>query len=237
MNQMLSIFTAVAGSEAAVQGLSAVVLLFSVLFCGFLVAPDVIPNYYSWIYWWNPMAWAYRTLVLNEFRSEDYDDPVVLANGTITDTTEGDQILTQQGFIHNGEPFEQAWVGYGFAYLCPYILLCATVTALGLIFVRVDDTGNGGGKEPETDGDDVQEADEEEHFDLAFTPVTLSFEDICYDVQSSKGKETLRLLNNVNGYFEAGRMCALMGSSGAGKTTLMVSFHFAIIRLFIQCFD
>jgi ABC-type multidrug transport system ATPase subunit len=44
---------------------------------------------------------------------------------------------------------------------------------------------------------------------------------VCYDVKASTSNEDLRLLHNINGFFKAGRMCALMGESGAGKTTLM----------------
>ena len=57
--------------------------------------------------------------------------------------------------------------------------------------------------------------------DTPFVPVDLSFDNLCYDVKASTGGETLRLLNNVSGVFSGGRMCALMGESGAGKTTLM----------------
>ena len=42
--------------------------------------------------------------------------------------------------------------------------------------------------------------------DIPFKPVTLTFTDICYDVTASTGKDKLRLLNNANGVFEAGRM-------------------------------
>ena len=51
-------------------------------------------------------------------------------------------------------------------------------------------------------------------FQVPFIPVDLSFEDLCYEVTASTSKDKLRLLNEVSGVFKAGRMCALMGSSG-----------------------
>ena len=71
-----------------------------------------------------------------------------------------------------------------------------------------------------------QTNDDEEvpHYEIPFTKINLTFENISYEVKSSKGGETLKLLDNVSGALIAGRMCALMGSSGAGKTTLMVCF-------------
>ena len=79
-----------------------------------------------------------------------------------------------------------------------------------------------------------------EEINVPFVPVDLSFDKLTYEVTASTSKEQLRLLNEVSGVFKAGRMCALMGSSGAGKTTLMDvigEMHFCDeIRLFVRLF-
>eukprot|EP00898_Chlorokybus_atmophyticus_P004211 jgi/Chlat1/4791/Chrsp31S04779 len=54
---------------------------------------------------------------------------------------------------------------------------------------------------------------------LPFTPANYTFHNICYTVQVD-GKD-LRLLNNVSGVFRPKVLTALIGVSGAGKTTLM----------------
>lgn len=63
---------------------------------------------------------------------------------------------------------------------------------------------------------------------LPFHPATFVFRDINYTVtvkstDSKKGPSTFQkqLLTNVSGFVKPGQLCALMGSSGAGKTTLM----------------
>ncbi|RHY22490.1 hypothetical protein DYB32_009490 [Aphanomyces invadans] len=58
---------------------------------------------------------------------------------------------------------------------------------------------------------------------LAFVPVTLSFRDLYYtiDVGTRKNKTTRQLLKGIHGCFQPGMLTALMGSTGAGKTTLM----------------
>ena len=45
---------------------------------------------------------------------------------------------------------------------------------------------------------------------IFFKSVHMTFQGICYDVKSSKGSQTLRLLHDVSGHFRGGRMCALM---------------------------
>lgn len=58
---------------------------------------------------------------------------------------------------------------------------------------------------------------------LPFQPLTISFQEINYYVDAPKQtKETkLQLLHGVTGSFRPGVLAALMGLSGAGKTTLM----------------
>ncbi|XP_004501294.1 pleiotropic drug resistance protein 1-like [Cicer arietinum] len=63
---------------------------------------------------------------------------------------------------------------------------------------------------------------------LPFTPLSITFDEIRYEVdmpQEMKAKgvleDRLELLTSVNGAFRPGVLTALMGISGAGKTTLM----------------
>eukprot|EP00808_Paulinella_micropora_P007267 g52376.t1 len=57
---------------------------------------------------------------------------------------------------------------------------------------------------------------------LSFNPTTLSFHNLNYYVDHPREKGAkLQLLRNINGWAEPGRMIALMGETGAGKTTLM----------------
>jgi ABC-type multidrug transport system fused ATPase/permease subunit len=231
---MLSISAAVAKTKTGVQGFSSCILFLQVLTCGFIVTPDNIPAYYKWIYWWSPLAWTYRALLVNEFTSSGYD---TIDKGT--GQTVGDSILIASGFTDiEGNAFGEDWIGYAFASMVPYLSLCVIVTGLCLKYIRVeavsnestlsesqDDTitSNGEGKNGET-----VNLTHEHSIMIPFKPVTLTFEDICYDVTASKGETKLRLLNHVDGIFKPGRMCALMGSSGSGKTTLMVSLGYGI---------
>lgn len=203
MNQQMAVFASFAnGGDMQVYG--ACTLLLGMLFGGFIVPPSSIPFYYVWIYWWNPFAWAYRSLILNEFLTPQWPD--------------SNQILVSNGFVnHKDEAFGDAWIGYGYYYMLIYFGLCCVGSALGLTFVR-----NTGKQAPEPKNDTYDtEPEQVDAIHIPFTPVTLSFHDISYEVTASTSSEKLMLLHSVNGIFRPGEMCALMGSSGAGKTTLM----------------
>jgi len=51
--------------------------------------------------------------------------------------------------------------------------------------------------------------------------VSLSFKDLVYEVELPKTKEIKRILNGVSGHVHAGQMMAILGPSGAGKTTML----------------
>lgn len=195
MIQQLAVFASFA-KASMLNAYSACVILLLILFSGFIVSPASIPGYLYFFYVWNPFAWIYRALVVSEFRSERWSNP--------------DRILSNNGFVDfYGVPFGAEWVGYAFAYTIPYTLLCVVLTALGLTFVR-NDGGNASGeprfeKDEEFDPGDTD--NKKELIKIPFKPVTLSFHDICYEVNSSTGKDTLQLLTNVNGIFKPFRMC------------------------------
>lgn len=236
-NQQMAMFASFA-SESSLQVYGAVVLLLGILFGGFILAPDAIPAYYDFIYWCeysmdlvlrggphefadpssvslttfsylttgNPFAWAYRALIVNEFRSGAWDDP--------------DSILLNNGFVKpNGDPFEEKWVGYGCLFMLVYYLICCVLTAVFLGSIR-----NTGEVMPPEKKPSISEADLRDDVppkvEIPFKPLTLSFHDLCYQVTASTSKEKLTLLKSVNGIFRPGRLCALMGSSGAVSNLL-----------------
>eukprot|EP00522_Entomoneis_paludosa_P007380 CAMPEP_0172455684 /NCGR_PEP_ID=MMETSP1065-20121228/12192_1 /TAXON_ID=265537 /ORGANISM="Amphiprora paludosa, Strain CCMP125" /LENGTH=1539 /DNA_ID=CAMNT_0013208153 /DNA_START=180 /DNA_END=4799 /DNA_ORIENTATION=- len=210
MQQQLALFASFS-STSGLQVLSAITLLFFILFGGFIVAPNAIPSFYWWAYWLSPYGWAYRALVVNEFRSSRWEDP--------------DEILVRLGFTlpNSEEAFGKEWIGWSFLYMILYFVLCTVLCAFGLTkagekvvtkTLQFDD-------DEDNENPDESSAAARPELEVPFIPVTMSFHDICYDVSASTGSNKLRLLNNVNGLFRPGRMVALMGTSGAGKTTLM----------------
>ncbi|VEU39363.1 unnamed protein product [Pseudo-nitzschia multistriata] len=216
MSELLFIFSTFASTSSMVQTASACIVFIFMLFCGFFIPPTTIPSYFQWLYWYNPLAWAYRALIINAFRNGDYMEE------------EADAILKRTGFVYaDNKPFDRDWITWAYIFMCGHILLSVVTSAIILSSVRVHKKPPPSFESIEMKDTDLskqsqnEETSNSQDVSIPFKPITLSFENICYDVKASTGDEDIRLLHNINGHFRAGRMCALMGESGAGKTTLM----------------
>jgi ABC-type multidrug transport system ATPase subunit len=209
MNQQLAVFASFA-SEARLQVYAACTLFVAILFSGFILPPSTIPNYLVWFYWWNPFAWAYRAFILNEAYSGRWPDPEAL--------------LAASGFVrHDGSSFGEKWIWWGVLYMFVYFLICCVFTALGLTYSWNTGDHVAPQETHQHKKTEKNEAETERRIEIPFKPLTLSFQDLCYEVSASTSNEKLLLLNNANGIFRPGRMCALMGSSGAGCVSVAVS--------------
>eukprot|EP00804_Cyclotella_cryptica_P013018 CCRYP_002341-RD/>CCRYP_002341-RD protein AED:0.11 eAED:0.11 QI:152/1/1/1/0.88/0.94/18/731/1289 len=211
---MYSIFSGIVHDRTRAQAVMSISIVVMVLFSGFTVQPDVIPVYYIWIYWMNMFAWVIRALAINEFRSPEYDD-VIADDGT----TSGEAILSQFGFALNGEPLEYVWVWYTLLFCIGVCIFSVIVSVICLNHVRfaTGKAASGGSLEV----NEKEATSSPTHVSLPVKGATLTFKDVHYTVTASTSREKLELLKGVTGFFTAGKMTALMGSSGAGKTTLM----------------
>ena len=65
---MFSIFSATIKDRPTAQAAMSITLVVMILFSGFTVQPDVIPDYWIWVYWINLFAWVIRAVVINEYQ-------------------------------------------------------------------------------------------------------------------------------------------------------------------------
>ncbi|KAE9028652.1 ABC transporter G family member 38 [Phytophthora fragariae] len=247
-------------------------VLFFVMFSGFAIPKNQIPDYLIWLYWASPVAWGIRGLAVNEFRASRFDvcvyedvDYCKLSGGTM-----GEYYLSLFDV-----PTSKNYVDLSMVFIvaCYLLFLVLSVWALEHHrFEGLEDTSTGAftgdvdqddGVEGESElpqfsakskqandgsygllktprGTDsveiaIQPSGGEDH-KRNFVPVTLAFEDIWYSVpmprhlKNESGEASshdkveqgmLQILKGVSGVARPGCMTALMGSSGAGKTTLM----------------
>ncbi|OQR85265.1 ATP-binding Cassette (ABC) Superfamily [Achlya hypogyna] len=208
--------------------LSMLTVLVFVLFAGFIISPSIIPDYFIWIYWMNPLSWCIRSLTINQFSASDFQGDSY--GGINYKLRKGDTMGNTMLRIFDF-PTTTAWIWYGAIYLAASYFIFLGFSYCALEYVRYDapenvsihlDEDASGGKAAPKSPPKNHVVVEVDPATVPATPVTLAFQDLWYSVPNpKKGEPDLKLLKGVNGYAVPGTITALMGSSGAGKTTLM----------------
>ncbi|KAG2885856.1 ABC transporter G family member 31 [Phytophthora cactorum] len=218
-------------------------IVFIIIFAGFVQPKSEIPDYLVWIYWLNPIGWCMRALSVNEYRSSKYD---VCEYGGVNYCSEFDMTMGEYYLAQFGVPSSKSWLWTGAIFMFFfYVFLLAvstylleyrrylTPTNIQLLPKEIEDEAQEGyalamtpkskiadDSNSDTSHDEVMVAVPRR--EKNFTPVSIAFTDLWYSVPDpTNTKETLDLLKGISGYAMPGTLTALMGSTGAGKTTLM----------------
>ncbi|ORX71863.1 hypothetical protein DL89DRAFT_277579 [Linderina pennispora] len=189
-------------------------LLFLCLYAGYLIPPRSMKRYLWWVYWISPLAYSFKSLMCNEFRSLSLKcTGIQLAPSGPMFTNRNYQVCTILGAV----PGED----YISAVLCFWLLFTFAI-AIVMEFIEF---GNAGYSinvykrrlpQVSTVNDEDTEMTKEAIGALSFT-----WKHVSYTVPVKGGER--QLLDGISGYVKPGTMTALMGSSGAGKTTLLDS--------------
>ncbi|KAG2062951.1 hypothetical protein BDR04DRAFT_1164429 [Suillus decipiens] len=199
-------------SATSVAGIG--VLVFS-LYTGYTIPRLSIPDALRWITYLNPLGFGFESLMMNEFHTLNgtcstlvpqrpgYEN-VSLANQVCTTVGAQPGMSTVDGnaftYLSYDYKYSDLWRDYGI--ICAFgigfllMLLFATEFNIGSAFdsaVTLFKQSKGAG----------------------------SVGPVNYVIPISGGSER-RLLDDVSGYVAPGKLTALMGESGAGKTTLNV---------------
>ncbi|KAK9934094.1 hypothetical protein M0R45_021251 [Rubus argutus] len=227
-----SIFQTVGASMTAGSSSILSVLLFG----GFVIPKSYMPVWLKWGYWVSPLTYGEIGITVNEFLAPRWEK--VSAN-----TTLGKQALESRGLHFDGYFY---WISVG--ALMGFTLLFNIGFTLALTFLKSpgkslslvsyekyhqlqgkrDDRSDLDAKGKSTGEPKTSVEPKKGRMVLPFEPLTVSFQDVQYYVDTPlemrKGgfeHNKLQLLSDITGAFRPGVLTALMGVSGAGKTTLM----------------
>ncbi|KAE8690066.1 Pleiotropic drug resistance protein 2 [Hibiscus syriacus] len=233
----LSLFrfiAAVGRTQVVANTLGTFTLLLVFVLGGFIVAKNDIDPWMIWGYYVSPMMYGQNAIVMNEFLDKRWS-----ANNTdprIDAPTVGKVLLNTRGFFT-----EEYWfwicVGALFGFSLVFnILFIGALTFLNPLgdskAVVVDEDEKKNTKNPYSGGR-IPEArntpkNPRKGMVLPFQPLSLAFNHVNYYVDmpaemKAQGikEDRLQLLRDVSGAFRPGILTALVGVSGAGKTTLM----------------
>ncbi|KAM3375327.1 ABC transporter G family member 32 isoform X2 [Capsicum galapagoense] len=208
---------------------------------GFVLSRDSIPSWWIWGYWFSPLMYAQNSASVNEFRGHSWDKRI-----RDNKTSLGLMLLKVRSLFP-----EDYWYWIGVGALIGYIILFNVLFTIFLTYLNplgnqqavVSKRKNHNkDKEQESEHNIVpfgeflnhshsftgREIKKRRGMVLPFHPLSMCFRDISYYVdvplelkQQGLVSDKLQLLVNVTGAFRPGVLTALVGVSGAGKTTLM----------------
>ncbi|KAL8458109.1 hypothetical protein ACS0TY_035841 [Phlomoides rotata] len=198
------------------------ILLMNFALSGFVLSRESIKKWWIWGYYLSPMMYGDNAILVNEFRGHNWRHVSSNSNVTL-----GVEVLKSLGFFSGSYWY---WIGIG--ALIGMILVFNFFSTLALTYLNP--LGKPQAALPEHENEDSTEKDErgdqrqKREVVLPFEPHTIAFDDVKYSVdmpQEMKDQgateDRLLLLKGVSGAFRPGVLTALMGVSGAGKTTLM----------------
>ncbi|KMT19204.1 hypothetical protein BVRB_1g015960 [Beta vulgaris subsp. vulgaris] len=204
---------------------SSFVLLGVLCLGGFILPKDMIKPWWSWAYWVSPLSYAQTAVSVNEFTATRW----MKSSGN---TTVGVNVLN----IHD-IPTDGRWYWIGIAALVIYALVFNNIVTLALTYLNPlkkaqtvipIDTSDNGKDTASISKEASPNTEKKKGMILPFQPLSMTFHNVNYFVDMPKAmkakglpEKKLQLLSNVSGVFSPGVLTALVGSSGAGKTTLM----------------
>ncbi|PWA46848.1 plant PDR ABC transporter associated [Artemisia annua] len=221
-------------NNMANTGGSAVLILIFLL-GGFILPKTQIPNWWEWAYWLSPLSYIFKSITINEFLSDRWTSKRSFDNSTSL----GFAVLKSLDVPTSESSY---WIGA--AALLGFALLFNILFTVALTYLEAPGKpqaiiskeeaaaaqGHGDGNnvmqqiKPTTDANGAAK----KGMVLPFTPLAMSFDNMNYYVdmpgemrEQGVTENRLQLLRDVTATFRPGVLTALMGVSGAGKTTLM----------------
>ncbi|KAG2268363.1 hypothetical protein Bca52824_062918 [Brassica carinata] len=189
---------------------------------GFLLPRREIPVWWRWAFWASPLSYGFNAISVNELFAPRWMNKLSSDNTTRLGTT----------MLNMWDVFDdENWYWIGIGGLFGFAVLFNGLFTLALSYL--DPLGKPQAILPKEEDESKKEIPMEnvstkKGMVLPFTPLALSFDDVKYfvdmpaEMRDQGVQETrLQLLKGVTSTFKPGVLTALMGVSGAGKTTLM----------------
>lgn len=253
MSNLFRFIGSLSRTQAQAMVPAGIFMLALMIYTGFTIPISSMHPWFRWINYINPIAYAFESLMVNEFSDRQWacsdfvpsgpqynnlpsQSFICAANGAITgqDGVSGNAYLAATYQYYRSHLWRNFGILVGFFFFLLGLVIIATETVTArpskgeiLVFPRgkipafVKEKAKF--EDPEASASHAQGGVEKNGHDEAAAIVRQTsifhWQDVCYDIKI-KG-EPRRILDNVDGWVKPGTLTALMGVTGAGKTSLL----------------
>ncbi|RDW56738.1 ABC multidrug transporter [Coleophoma cylindrospora] len=241
--RMVGAWSTTFGLASQISGWSTMIMM---IYTGYLIPFQQMHVWFRWIAYINPAYFAFEAVMGSEFGNLELtcQEPQYIPYGpgytndayrscTVPGTSPGSNLISGESYIQDQYKYYQSHVWSNVGILIGFWLGFAILTAIGLELAEDKNTGSmllykrGTTQQATSDSSEEEknvgrEDATPENFDAnsgLLKQSLFTFKDLSYYV-NHQGAEK-QLLQKISGFVKPGQLVALMGSSGAGKTTLM----------------
>ncbi|KAK1142767.1 Multidrug resistance protein [Aspergillus melleus] len=243
---------AISRSMAQAMVPSSIFMLILIIYTGFTIPVRDMHPWFRWLNYLNPIAYAFESLMINEYSHRHFDCATYVPSGPGYENTplsskicsgngaeagldyiDGDTYLNTTFQYYHSHLWRNYGILLGFLFfsLAAYIVCSELVRAKPskgeiLVFPRgkipafTKKAHQDEEDAPTTEKPQQLEREAQDHTGAIVKQTSIfHWEDVCYDIKI-KGQNR-RILDHVDGWVKPGTLTALMGVTGAGKTSLL----------------
>ncbi|KAF2759741.1 hypothetical protein EJ05DRAFT_531238 [Pseudovirgaria hyperparasitica] len=211
---------------------------------GFIVPTREMRPWVRWIGYINPIAYAFESMMLNEFDGQRFPCTTIIPKGPPYDSMEermmtcstvgsipGETYVEGNRYVSESFGFERSHLWRNLGILWAFLIVFMIVLILGAEFASAEKPRGdilifrrpSSSKSPITTGHKTVAKEAPARLsgmaNIQSHNSVLHWNDLCYDIKS--GSAMKRILDQVEGWVRPGQLTVLMGATGAGKTTLL----------------